>query len=481
MSRGAPAPGRAAGGQARGVAAGLRAAALVLGAAAGFALAPGARAAGEIIAFPDLVAPQPWPPWMLVRAEPAVSLPRGILGLRGVYEAFTYPDRAAEAADPAQAFLAGGRVDRIGFDAGYGLGAGLTARGRFAFLAGEVPGAEATSGFEDAQLALGFARPLAGGRLRVRAAAGAWLPLGSDATFPAGEDLRAAPFSADATRPFAAGGLTAALTRRDAPVMVHAHGEGAWVDGGPGAGDRSFLPFRERMPFLALGTAPHDRLDLRLALALTSGRAALMIEYERPALLGAGDLLAGGESPQCLSPGFALRVAGVEIGAAADLLLATDDSDTAFDPRLVYPEWALRIRIGPDLVLNHADSDGDGVDDVHDRCPQAAEDRDGFAGGDGCPDPDNDGDRVPDAIDECPEEPEDADGFADADGCPDLDDDDDLIPDRSDDCPRSPEDRDGLEDDDGCPEPGGPAPAPGAGSAPAPGAGSECPPAETTP
>ena len=75
------------------------------------------------------------------------------------------------------------------------------------------------------------------------------------------------------------------------------------------------------------------------------------------------------------------------------------------------------------------DSDGDGIPDDNDKCPNEPEDKDGFQDEDGCPDPDNDGDGIPDASDKCPNEPEDKDGFQDADGCPDPDNDGDGIPD----------------------------------------------------
>lgn len=65
------------------------------------------------------------------------------------------------------------------------------------------------------------------------------------------------------------------------------------------------------------------------------------------------------------------------------------------------------------------DSDGDGIPDMYDKCPQAPEDFDGFQDQDGCPDPDNDADGIPDSLDKCPNTPEDFDGFQDDDGCPD--------------------------------------------------------------
>ena len=130
------------------------------------------------------------------------------------------------------------------------------------------------------------------------------------------------------------------------------------------------------------------------------------------------------------------------------------------------------------------DRDGDGIPDAVDKCPDAAEDYDGFEDADGCPDPDNDrdgvpdasdkcpnipgpapdgcprapvgdrdGDGIPDDVDKCPDEPEDMDGFQDADGCPDPDNDYDGILDVDDLCPNDPEDKDGFQDADGCPDP----------------------------
>jgi hypothetical protein len=80
------------------------------------------------------------------------------------------------------------------------------------------------------------------------------------------------------------------------------------------------------------------------------------------------------------------------------------------------------------------DRDRDGLSDELDRCPDHAEDRDGFEDDDGCPDEDNDRDGVLDAVDRCPEEAEDGDGFEDDDGCPDPDDDGDGVLDALDAC-----------------------------------------------
>ncbi len=98
------------------------------------------------------------------------------------------------------------------------------------------------------------------------------------------------------------------------------------------------------------------------------------------------------------------------------------------------------------------DSDGDGVANQYDQCPDAAEDFDGYNDTDGCPDPDNDGDGIPDADDACPTRAEDLDGYQDQDGCPDPDNDGDGIFDGRDQCPDEAEDVDGWQDQDGCPD-----------------------------
>lgn len=66
-----------------------------------------------------------------------------------------------------------------------------------------------------------------------------------------------------------------------------------------------------------------------------------------------------------------------------------------------------------------ADDDADGVRGDEDRCPTQAEDVDGFADDDGCPDLDDDSDGYPDDDDVCPRLPETRNGFDDEDGCPD--------------------------------------------------------------
>jgi OmpA-OmpF porin, OOP family len=66
-----------------------------------------------------------------------------------------------------------------------------------------------------------------------------------------------------------------------------------------------------------------------------------------------------------------------------------------------------------------SDSDGDGISDGKDQCPNLAEDFDGFQDNDGCPDPDNDGDGILDPDDLCPLEPAEDGRDLNEDGCTD--------------------------------------------------------------
>ncbi len=79
-----------------------------------------------------------------------------------------------------------------------------------------------------------------------------------------------------------------------------------------------------------------------------------------------------------------------------------------------------------------ADSDGDGVADSMDKCPNTP--KGAKVDADGCP-IDSDGDGVPDGIDQCPNTPRGA--IVDKRGCP-IDSDGDGVPDGIDKCPNTP-------------------------------------------
>jgi outer membrane protein OmpA-like peptidoglycan-associated protein len=130
-------------------------------------------------------------------------------------------------------------------------------------------------------------------------------------------------------------------------------------------------------------------------------------------------------------------------GGAAETVNGQQDlfSDWMFTGGLLFKaEWFFR------------DSDGDGIIDRLDECPELPEDYDSYQDKDGCPDLDNDRDGIPDTEDQCMHDPEDFDEWEDEDGCPDLDNDSDGWPDVDDRCPNNAEDLDGYQDRDGCPE-----------------------------
>jgi len=86
------------------------------------------------------------------------------------------------------------------------------------------------------------------------------------------------------------------------------------------------------------------------------------------------------------------------------------------------------------------DSDGDGINDELDKCPNVA----GVAKYDGCPIPDSDNDGINDEEDKCPNVA----GLAKYNGCPAPDRDNDGISDDEDKCP----DIAGIASNNGCPE-----------------------------
>lgn len=97
----------------------------------------------------------------------------------------------------------------------------------------------------------------------------------------------------------------------------------------------------------------------------------------------------------------------VEVEATAGLFFELEGRR----PKIRRP--AEKVATGPD------DADADHLAGDADRCPDRAEDEDGFEDKDGCPDIDNDLDRVLDIADACPSVPESFNGFEDDDGCQD--------------------------------------------------------------
>jgi outer membrane protein OmpA-like peptidoglycan-associated protein len=166
------------------------------------------------------------------------------------------------------------------------------------------------------------------------------------------------------------------------------------------------LPGRRLQPFLLVGGgAP---------IAISSARKTL-----NSGVIGEG--YAGGGVRFDTQKGFTMR---------ADARIAIIPGE---NPPLIGAEVEINIGVELHLGEHHVktpevvvekppdlDTDGDGIPDVRDKCPDRPEDKDGFEDADGCPDIDNDGDHVLDIADKCPNEPETVNGFEDEDGCPDT-------------------------------------------------------------
>jgi OOP family OmpA-OmpF porin len=148
-------------------------------------------------------------------------------------------------------------------------------------------------------------------------------------------------------------------------------------------------------------------------------------------------------------------------GVTANLGKAKDtDGDGVPDRKDKCPDTPAGVKV--DVNGCPLDTDGDGVPDYQDKCPDVK----GLAALQGCPD--SDGDGVADADDKCPNTP--AGVRVDASGCP-LDADGDGVPDYLDKCPGTPagvkvdasgcpldRDGDGVPDyQDRCPDRAGPA------------------------
>ena len=126
----------------------------------------------------------------------------------------------------------------------------------------------------------------------------------------------------------------------------------------------------------------------------------------------------------------------------------------SFDEDLLLPHF--QHSFGLIFKFGGVDTDGDGIYDKNDACPEVF----GLAEFNGCPD--SDGDGIQDSEDACPNEA----GLPEFNGCPDTD--GDGIPDKNDACPNEAgpastngcpdRDGDGVPDkDDACPDQAGPA------------------------
>ncbi|MEN9569778.1 MAG: hypothetical protein RL172_1009 [Bacteroidota bacterium] len=129
---------------------------------------------------------------------------------------------------------------------------------------------------------------------------------------------------------------------------------------------------------------------------------------------------------------------GLKLKLFGKFIPADSDGDGILDPKDKCPNQPGFERYAGCPI---PDTDGDGVNDEEDKCPNQA----GLAKYGGCPIPDTDGDGVNDEEDKCPNQA----GLAKYQGCPIPDTDGDGINDEMDKCPTQP----GLEKYQGCPIP----------------------------
>ena len=212
-------------------------------------------------------------------------------------------------------------------------------------------------------------------------------------------------------------------------------------------------------PFVLVGGGGHVSVPLSTGVLLTDAKGAIH---------------AGAGLAFDVRPGWGLRFDGRFIMAESDTKVLTPEGEVLAAVFGHFGGVPLPPPAPPPPVVL-MDSDGDGVPDGQDACPDKA----GPAASAGCPPADRDGDGIPDQLDRCPTEaglpategcpsalvdgdsdgvndqsdrcPQQA-GPAENGGCPDSDSDGDGIVDRRDSCPTQAETRNGYKDEDGCPD-----------------------------
>jgi len=132
-----------------------------------------------------------------------------------------------------------------------------------------------------------------------------------------------------------------------------------------------------------------------------------------------------------------ITVFGRYVSGLGNMLESDDPTTPTFYNQNI--QAGLKVRLFGKRIP--ADSDGDGIADKDDKCPNKA----GTAKYNGCPIPDTDGDGVNDEADKCPSQA----GLAKYAGCPIPDTDKDGVNDEADKCPNQA----GLAKYQGCPVP----------------------------
>ena len=169
--------------------------------------------------------------------------------------------------------------------------------------------------------------------------------------------------------------------------------------------------FQQEVPSLEIG----NQLTFAAAVQVLLGQDRFMITMEAFGRTAADATTGFGgrqETPVELLGGFKfLHPKGMTLGMAG-----TGGVTSGYGN----PDWRLIGMLAYTMPAKSkavpVDTDGDGILDEDDACPNEPEDFDGFEDEDGCPDPDpdRDGDGVIDRLDNCPDEP----GPAENQGCP---------------------------------------------------------------
>jgi outer membrane protein OmpA-like peptidoglycan-associated protein len=308
-------------------------------------------------------------------------------------------------------------------------------------------------GVGDTQLSAKFGAPLPTSNLKVGAM--------GEVNFPTGDEEKG--FSTEETDFMFMGLVTIDLTDMEEFVPTRVHINGGYqfnrnetagygifdpsLPDGSGFGPPSY-PFVPTTP-IAEDDSYNDQMLFNGAVEFPAPQVTFFVEFDWQQYLNVDPPTGISKNLLTLTPGIVVPMSnGFEMKAAGDINLNSSDTPSLANA----PDWGVWLTISKTGAIIPQDSDGDGIPDKDDSCPDRPEDLDGYEDADGCPDLDNDGDGIPDIDDRCPDLTEDVDGFEDNDGCPDLDNDQDGIPDSQDRCPNEPEDFDGEEDDDGCPD-----------------------------
>lgn len=116
--------------------------------------------------------------------------------------------------------------------------------------------------------------------------------------------------------------------------------------------DFIYLPHHSVALANTAGASSGSVLVWQARLELRSDRAGLATILLREEPLGAGEVFSGTEKPLYLIQSAGVRAwRGIGIFANGELLLSSDDKDTAYEPRSVLPAWGFSVGLAWELGL----------------------------------------------------------------------------------------------------------------------------------